>query len=401
MSKTLAWLWIMAFAVLTAASVRSEQKPPPPPQKKGWMDCRNSPEKHPGAWRPIQDTPEQAAFRKELAGKGRIVFASNRDGNWEIYVCDANGGNQTNLSKNPAWDFRPRWSPDGKRIIFHSDRDSKVRIADKTDTLMAQDFAWTPPADYGTLPGCGTYAGTDTGVYSMNPDGTDVKKLASPACNGSLSPDGRWLVYELNESIWLKDLQDGKVYPGTPPYWGGAWEPSFSPDGKLLLCMTGHWTGYSPTIFPLGADGLPTGKYTVLCNGGENCHPRWSPDGKRVIYCNDTRGMVMRWVGLEEKGAGVDNFRPGSDLDLGENAKTQLVSAYPAVSPDGQCVAFAQSPVYFDVKPKLEPLGYPSFALGRQIVFLELCVARADGKVVVQLTDGGFANRDPDWTAGR
>ena len=35
---------------------------------------------------------------------------------------------------------------------------------------------------------------------------------------------------------------------------------------------------------------------------------------------------------------------------------------------------------------------------GRQIIWQELCVTRADGKVSVQLTDGGYANRDPDWS---
>jgi len=42
---------------------------------------------------------------------GRIAFASNRDGNDEIYVMDADGSNQTNLTKNSAGDFYPSWSP--------------------------------------------------------------------------------------------------------------------------------------------------------------------------------------------------------------------------------------------------------------------------------------------------
>ena len=42
---------------------------------------------------------------------GRILFISERDGNIEIYVMDADGSNQTNLTNNPADDYSPVWSP--------------------------------------------------------------------------------------------------------------------------------------------------------------------------------------------------------------------------------------------------------------------------------------------------
>jgi len=58
----------------------------------------------------------------------RIAFESNRDGNWEIYVMNANGRNQRRLTNNPALDFSPVWfdpaaghpvSPAGKlRVLW-------------------------------------------------------------------------------------------------------------------------------------------------------------------------------------------------------------------------------------------------------------------------------------------
>lgn len=51
----------------------------------------------------------------------QIVFNSNRDGNEEIYVMDADGTNQKRLTNNPAHDFTPHWGPDG-RIVFVSER---------------------------------------------------------------------------------------------------------------------------------------------------------------------------------------------------------------------------------------------------------------------------------------
>ena len=51
----------------------------------------------------------------EAQGNARIAFKSDRDGNSEIYVMDADGSNQVNLTNNPATDSIPSWSPDGSK----------------------------------------------------------------------------------------------------------------------------------------------------------------------------------------------------------------------------------------------------------------------------------------------
>jgi len=87
----------------------------------------------------------------------KIAFVSLRDGNSEVYVMDADGSNQTNLSNNAADDFFPAWSPDGSRMLFVTDRN-------------------TEPTDFD-----GNWE-----VYVMQADGTGQRNL----CN---NPDYNWM----------------------------------------------------------------------------------------------------------------------------------------------------------------------------------------------------------------
>ena len=58
----------------------------------------------------------------------RIVFGSNRDGNYELYSADLNGNDLKRLTNSPYQDIRPKFSPDGRRIAFVSHRDNNFEI---------------------------------------------------------------------------------------------------------------------------------------------------------------------------------------------------------------------------------------------------------------------------------
>jgi TolB protein len=63
---------------------------------------------------------------------GRIVFSSNADGNWEIYLMDRDGSALLRLTRNLGADTNPAWSPDGKRVIFSSDREGRKALYEIT-----------------------------------------------------------------------------------------------------------------------------------------------------------------------------------------------------------------------------------------------------------------------------
>src|SRR6266508_1024021 len=79
---------------------------------------------------------DQAGSSKELLAelktyRHRIVYETNRDGNWELYTCNADGSNSINLTHTPDVDeLYPKPAPDGSKICFVADEgksDSKIR----------------------------------------------------------------------------------------------------------------------------------------------------------------------------------------------------------------------------------------------------------------------------------
>ncbi|MFW6116209.1 MAG: TolB family protein, partial [bacterium] len=58
----------------------------------------------------------------------QIAFSSDRDGNYEIYVMNADGSDQRRLTSSPGTDWGATWSPDGARIAFASDRNGEMEL---------------------------------------------------------------------------------------------------------------------------------------------------------------------------------------------------------------------------------------------------------------------------------
>ncbi|MBI1927230.1 sigma-70 family RNA polymerase sigma factor [Candidatus Poribacteria bacterium] len=99
--------------------------------------------------------------------EAKIAFTSNRDGNWEVYVMDADGKNPINLTKHPAQDTNHSWSPDGQKIAFASERDGNFEIY-----VMNAD-------------------GSNPVNLTKNPAG-DASPSWSPAPNLAVSLKNRW-----------------------------------------------------------------------------------------------------------------------------------------------------------------------------------------------------------------
>ncbi len=232
----------------------------------------------------------------------KIVFVSDRDGNAEIYSCNADGSNINRLTNNAGIDDQPSWSPDGSRIAFVSNRSGNPEI------------------------------------YIMNANGSNVvrKTFSESYCqNPTWSPDGTKIAYSVPSNdrsggIWVVDA-DGTSRPPSLLYSGEyIIQPSWSPDGTKLALVVPDDNGYD--IFTINTDGTNS---TALAyyNDFYYLSPRWSPSGTKIAVMSiqapgdsyyNTRIGVMN-----SDGSGFTNIISGGVM------KTNI-----SWSPDGTNIAY-------------------------------------------------------------
>jgi len=272
-----------------------------------------------------------------------------------IFIADSGSNKKIRLTNIFSRDIRPRWSPDGTKIAFISDRGGKKNI-------------WVVPSTGGeAMPIAGSITSKEGVVY-----------IASP----TWSPDGKKIAFTIpvrsNRGIWIVPAEGGMARKLELDYNGGTWEIDWSPDAKKIAFSSG---GSKSAIFISPIDGGEPTRITKIDKVGLSFNsPRWSPDGKRLAFISkdpikseegkktegiwtiDVQGREPKVLTKEMKGLyGGLSWSPDSEniifskYDKDKNQiyivsskggairKLKMEGFWPDYSPDGSKIAFVKS----------------------------------------------------------
>lgn len=198
-------------------------------------------------------SPELSADGTKLAA--RLIRKTQDD----IVLMNADGTGVFDLTNDPAFDRYVRWSPDGKRLAFASDRSGNYEL------------------------------------WSVNADGTNLTQLTdvrtSPASFPIFSPEGDRMAFDTDRQGYIVDLRRPAPYSPEEmqelPLINGefffrAWD--WSPDGKTLAGVESS-SDQRITIYS-----LETGLFERITDFF--AIPRWLPDSRRLIFERDGKAMI-------------------------------------------------------------------------------------------------------------
>jgi hypothetical protein len=242
----------------------------------------------------------------------KIAFVSDRDGNAEIYSCNADGSNIHRLTNNAATDDQPAWSPDGSHIAFVSDRTGQSEI------------------------------------YIMNADGSNVVRKTfseSYSQNPTWSPDGTRIAYLApsngRSGIWVVDAGGTS---GSPSLLyeadGKVRQPSWSPDGTKLALVSDRFAyDIVYDIFTINADGTNLTALTDdIFDHFDYLFPSWSPSGTRIAV------MIRQEINIGATPAPQYNTQIGVMTSDGNGITAIISGTAPKTrtswSPDGTMIAY-------------------------------------------------------------
>jgi eukaryotic-like serine/threonine-protein kinase len=187
----------------------------------------------------------------------RIIYDSTAGGNIHTWIMNVDGSDQRQLNDGPYDDQGAHVSPDGRYIVFTSNR---------SDTQH---------------------------IYRMDIDGNNLKQLTNGTDEVApfFTPDGKWVICSSNKSAsWKVPVNGGELVPLT----NDSWASDISADGRLVAYVKPSKAGslWNIVIMPF-AGGPPLRTFDVTSDSRPN--PRWTPDGRAIIY-NLTHGGVLSGV---------------------------------------------------------------------------------------------------------
>ncbi len=282
----------------------------------------------------IADDIVQAFIGVRGVASTEIAFVSDRVGQQEIWVMDADGGHARAATKNRSLNTFPGWSPSGDAILYTS-----YRYRNRPHVFQVTRGGGRPPGLL--LPQSFAQYQQYRAVY--HPSGKTVAAVLT--ING-------------NQEIFRFDLGGGS-YQRLTNSRAIEVSPTWSPDGSQLAFVSDR-TG-APQIYLMNSDGSNPQRLTYT--GSYNTSPTWSPDGAWIAYETRIGGQMDLW--LVDPASGASS--PLVEHPRGDEG--------PSWAPNSRLIAFS------------------STRRGRADIY----VSDLSGQRLLRVTEAGGNNKAPAW----
>lgn len=268
-----------------------------------------------GSWLDVDVSPDGRTLAFSLLG--------------DIYTLPIGGGTATRIAEGLAWEVQPRFSPDGRRIAFTSDR------------------------------------GGGDNIWVMNADGGDKRQVTKEdfrlVYQPTWSPDGQYIAGKKHFTtqrslgtgeIWLWHVSGGGgqmlVKRPSEQHQKELGEPAFSPDGKRIWFTRNQSPGpifeyaqdSNTELFAIQAVDIASGEVTTeVSAAGGAVRPTPSPDGKRLAFIRRERDQSSLFV--RDLASGRET-RVASGLDRDMQETWAVTGVYPNIAwtPDSRSLVF-------------------------------------------------------------
>jgi Tol biopolymer transport system component len=236
-------------------------------------------------------------------GRDDIAFVSSRDGDYAVYVMNADGSHERRLTesdvltpttpKDVFFQVEPAWSPDGSKIAFASRRNGTYDIfvmnADGSGSQELTSGKQNDNHPTWSSDGRRIAFARDGDIYVMNADGSDLQRISevdAEELEPAWSPDGTWIAYVRRypggpiKEVWVMH-PDGSDRHRLTRSLQEPTTPAWSPDSTRIVFASNPQSG-SYQLFTIGVDGR--GLKSVVPTVNDNFEPSWSPDGSKIAY---------------------------------------------------------------------------------------------------------------------
>ena len=192
----------------------------------------------------------------------RIAFVreSHNGLSYTLWVMRANGTFQKQLTRGNRVDSTPSWSPDGRRIVFRGNSPNRrtfdlyainatgsglTDITKNPDSAGSTNPDWSPNGKLIVFQRSKSGSGAGTGIYTIRPDGTGLKRLRIGGLSPAWSPSGAKIAFELpdpssGQMIEIYTMNAGGTGSARLTNGRESVSPAWSPDGSQIVCIRGN-----------------------------------------------------------------------------------------------------------------------------------------------------------------